>query len=65
MMRNNHFHFALFIVPENIEEQLKRHKIETALKDPATSLSKWQEFAKSDYGLVNGNCSCASYLFYH
>lgn len=49
-------------MPENIEEQLKRHKIETALKNPSTPLSKWQEFAKTDYGLVSGNCSCLLFL---
>lgn len=43
-----------FTVPENSEEKLKRQKIETALKDASTPLSKWQEFAKSDYGLVSG-----------
>ncbi|XP_031624630.1 TBC1 domain family member 20 [Contarinia nasturtii] len=40
-------------VPENVEEKLKRQKIEAALTDPNTPLSKWQEFAKSDYGLVS------------
>lgn len=42
------------LVPENSEEKLKRQKIEAALSDPDTSLSKWQEFAKSEYGLVSG-----------
>lgn len=41
-------------MPENDEEQLKRQKIEAALADPNTPLSKWQEFAKSEYGLVSG-----------
>ncbi|XP_055303037.1 TBC1 domain family member 20 [Sitodiplosis mosellana] len=40
-------------VPENVEEKLKRQKIEAALADPNTVLSKWQEFAKSEYGLVS------------
>lgn len=43
-----------FSVPENVEEKLKRQKIEAALADPDTPLSKWQEFAKSEYGLVSG-----------
>lgn len=43
-----------FLVPENKEEKLKRQKIEAALADPNTPLSKWQEFAKSEYGLVSG-----------
>lgn len=42
------------LVPENVEEKLKRQKIEAALKDPNTHLSKWQEFAKTGYGLVSG-----------
>lgn len=42
------------LVPENVEEKLKRQKIETALADPDTPLRKWQEFAKSEYGLVSG-----------
>lgn len=45
-------------VPENVEEKSKRQKIEAALTDPDTPLSKWQEFAKSEYGLVSGkNCN--------
>lgn len=40
-------------VPENVEEKMKRQKIEAALADPDTPLSKWQEFAKSEYGLVS------------
>lgn len=43
-----------FSVPENVEEKSKRQKIEAALADPNTTLSKWQEFAKSEYGLVSG-----------
>lgn len=43
-----------FLVPENFEEKLKRQKIEAALADPNTTLSKWQEFAKTEYGLVSG-----------
>lgn len=47
--------FLMFVlVPENVEEKLKRRKIEAALADPDTPLSKWQEFAKSEYGLVSG-----------
>lgn len=42
------------LVPENVEEKLKRQKIEAALRDPNTHLSKWQEFAKTGYGLVSG-----------
>lgn len=45
----------LFPVPENADEKLKRCKIESALLNPNTTLSQWQEFAKSDYGLINGN----------
>lgn len=41
-------------MPENVEEKQKRQKIEAALADPNTPLNKWQEFAKSDYGLVSG-----------
>lgn len=41
-------------MPENVEEKRKRQKIEAALADPDTPLSKWQEFAKSEYGLVSG-----------
>lgn len=44
----------IIAVPENIDEKLKRGKIEAALSDPNTTLSQWQEFAKSDYGLING-----------
>lgn len=47
--------FVLFSVPENADEKLKRGKIEAALLNPNTTLSQWQEFAKSDYGLINGN----------
>lgn len=41
-------------MPENVEERQKRQKIEAALADPDTPLSKWQEFAKTEYGLVSG-----------
>lgn len=41
-------------MPENVEEKRKRQKIEAALADPDTPLSKWQEFAESEYGLVSG-----------
>lgn len=43
-------------MPENVEERQKRQKIEAALADPDTPLSKWQEFAKTEYGLVSGTC---------
>lgn len=43
-----------FIVPENQEEKSKRKSIEDALRDPNTPLEKWQDFAKSEYGLING-----------
>lgn len=46
--------YWFFSVPENVEEKSKRQKIEAALADPNTTLSKWQEFAKTEYGLVNG-----------
>lgn len=41
-------------MPENDDEKLKRSKIEAALSNPNTTLWQWQEFAKSDYGLING-----------
>ena len=41
-------------VPENHEEKLKRIKIENALDDPKTTLETWKQFAKSEYGLING-----------
>lgn len=41
-------------MPENVEERRKRQKIEAALADPDTPLSKWQEFAITEYGLVSG-----------
>lgn len=50
-------------MPENIEEKLKRQKIEIALTTPDTALSEWQTFAKTDYGLVNGECSPSCVLF--
>lgn len=54
------FIYLRFPVPENIDEKRKRGKIEAALLDPNTPLSLWQEFAKSDYGLINGNCPTSS-----
>lgn len=42
------------LVPENVEEKRKRQLIETALRNPNTSLTEWQNFAKTDYGLVSG-----------
>lgn len=44
----------MFLVPENQEEKTKRKLIEDALKDPNTPVEKWREFAKSEYGLING-----------
>lgn len=44
----------LISVPENAEEKAKRRLIESALKDPETSLEQWRDFARSDYGLING-----------
>lgn len=41
-------------MPENVEEKQKRQKIEEALRNPNTDLSEWQEFARTDYGLVSG-----------
>lgn len=41
-------------VPENAEEKAKRKKIEDALDDPLTTLDDWRNFAKSEYGLING-----------
>lgn len=41
-------------VPENAEEKAKRRLIEDALKDPNTTLEQWKKFAKSEYGLING-----------
>lgn len=40
-------------MPENVEEKQKRQKIEAALSNPNTTLSEWQEFAKTDYGIVS------------
>ena len=42
-------------VPENAEEKAKRKKIEDALDNPETTLDEWRGFAKSEYGLINGN----------
>lgn len=50
----NEIFFLLFLVPENVDERLKRQKIEAALCKTDTSLLEWQEFAKSEYGLING-----------
>lgn len=41
-------------VPENPDEKTKRRLIEEALKDPDTPIEKWREFARSEYGLING-----------
>lgn len=51
------FFLFAFLVPENVEERQKRQKIEAALTNRDTPLSKWQEFAKSEYGLVSGKNS--------
>ncbi|XP_062707373.1 uncharacterized protein LOC134287975 [Aedes albopictus] len=40
--------------PENHEEKLKRIKIENALDDSSTTQDEWRKFAKSEYGLING-----------
>lgn len=42
------------LVPETYEEQAKRKLIEEALCDENTKLEVWQEFATSEYGLING-----------
>lgn len=55
------FFSFIFSVPENVEEKQKRQKIEAALADPDTPLSKWQEFAKTEYGLVSGMVSFTLY----
>ncbi|KAG4072418.1 hypothetical protein HA402_004350 [Bradysia odoriphaga] len=39
--------------PENAEERLKRREIENALQNPNTNLQTWQNFAISEYGLIN------------
>lgn len=44
----------LIAVPENHEEKLKRIKIENALDDSSTTQDEWRKFAKSEYGLING-----------
>jgi hypothetical protein len=46
--------FLCILVPENPEEKAKRQLIEEALKDPNTSIETWRGFAKSEYGLING-----------
>lgn len=38
---------------ENLEEQQKRKEIELALQNPNTTLDVWQQFAHTDYGLIN------------
>lgn len=53
-----------FLVPENVEEKQKRQKIEAALGDPDTPLSKWQEFAKTEYGLVSGTDRSFFFVFH-
>lgn len=50
-------------MPENVEERQKRQKIEAALADSNTRLSKWQEFAKTEYGLVSGMFQAIPVLF--
>lgn len=47
--------YFLFLVPENKDEKEKREKIERSLKDPTTTLKEWQEYALSEYGLINDN----------
>lgn len=47
--------FFIPSVPENAEEKAKRKKIEDALDNPDTTLDEWRSFAKSEYGLINGN----------
>jgi len=49
-------HFRNFsLVPENSEEKIKRQLIEKALeKDSNTTLEQWRQFARSEYGLING-----------
>lgn len=42
-----------FIDPENAEERKKRKEIENALTNSKTSLQIWQNFAISEYGLIN------------
>lgn len=39
--------------PENAEERIKRQEIENALKLSNTNLQTWQNFAISEYGLIN------------
>lgn len=46
--------FYIPTVPENAEEKAKRKKIEDALDNPETTLDEWRNFAKSEYGLING-----------
>lgn len=42
-----------FTDPENAEERQKRKEIENALNNPNTNLQIWQNFAISEYGLIN------------
>lgn len=39
--------------PENKEEREKRLRIESSLNNPDTTLKQWQEYALTDYGLIN------------
>lgn len=52
--------FIACAAPENKEEKAKRRLIEIALKDPKTTIEQWREFAKSEYGLINGKFRLAS-----
>lgn len=51
------------VVPENQEEKTKRRLIEEALKDPDTPIEKWREFARSEYGLINGESHYIKIMF--
>lgn len=42
-----------FSVPENEEEREKRKKIESSLKSPNSTLKDYQEYATTNYGLIN------------
>lgn len=64
----NIFIVALFVAPENREEKAKRCLIEEALKNPNTTIEQWREFAKSEYGLINGELHMLHHnatVFYH
>lgn len=52
--KNNDIILLKFTVPENTDEKAKRKLIEQALKDPNTTIEQWRQFAKSEYGLING-----------